>query len=121
MRELVGACARDQGRTGATLGRRGATPRALLHADAIAAGQPVVQGADGEGAMVTTVSMISRGELRLLALAAVNDELGRAIVRLAEGDQIRLSGISFHDRIRLKEMELGNGLRARGILVGGDA
>ena len=67
--------------------------------------------------MTSTTSTLSRGELRLLALAAVNDELGRAIARLADGEISRLSGISFHDRIRLKEMELENGFRERGIIV----
>jgi hypothetical protein len=67
--------------------------------------------------MPTTTSIISRGELRLLALAAVNDELGRAIAKLADGEITRLPGISFHDRIRLKEMELENGFRMRGIAV----
>jgi hypothetical protein len=67
--------------------------------------------------MTSTTSTLSRGELRLLALAAVNDELGRAIARLAEGSASRLSEISYHDRLRLKEMELENEFRARGITV----
>jgi hypothetical protein len=70
-----------------------------------------------EDAMTTTTSALSRGELRLLALAAVNDELGQAIARLVDGRIPRLSDISFHDRIRLKEMELENDLRLRGIAV----
>ena len=67
--------------------------------------------------MITDTSTISRGELRLLALAAVNDELGRAISKLAEGGTFRLSGVSFQDHIRLKEMELENDFRVRGITV----
>jgi hypothetical protein len=89
----------------------------VLRADAIAASACLVQRRDEEDAMATTLSTLSRGELRLLALAAVNDELGRAIARLVEGEITRLSGISFHDRIRLKEMELENDFRARGITV----
>ncbi len=60
---------------------------------------------------------ISRGELRLLALAAVNDELSRAIQSIAGGHPIRLSGLSFQDRIRLKEMAMENEFAEKGISI----
>jgi len=63
------------------------------------------------------VASISRGELRLMALAAVNDDLTQAIAELQGGRTVRLSEISYYDRIRLKEASIENDLAERGILV----
>lgn len=70
--------------------------------------------------MPGTASVISLGELRLMALAAVNEDLDRALRALADGGTFRLSGLAYHDRLRLKEAAIENDLRLRGITVAGD-
>jgi hypothetical protein len=62
---------------------------------------------------------ISAGELQLLALAAVNDELERLISRLGAEAARRLeaSGLSLRDRLQLKLAELENDCHERGIRI----
>jgi hypothetical protein len=60
---------------------------------------------------------VTRGELRLMALAAVNDDLSQAIADLQKGRIARLSDVSYYDRIRLKEATIENELNEKGIVV----
>jgi hypothetical protein len=67
--------------------------------------------------MSIATGSIPRGELRLLALAAVNEELDRQIAALAAGERLRLSGIAYQDRVTLMERALENEFTKRGITI----
>jgi hypothetical protein len=68
--------------------------------------------------MPIEMTTVSRAELRVLALTTVNEDLDRAVARIvAQGGVLRLSGLSYQDRVRLKEAELENTLRLDGTTV----